>query len=90
MSLRAAINRKCTECIYDPGSPGTKAQQIAVCTSRSCPLFGVRPKTAKVITASLLGYWGLSPGDLDEYAQSLVQPPESARLPNQPSAGEGD
>lgn len=47
MSLRAAINAKCRECIYDPLSGGgTWRQQVAACTSRSCPLYPVRPKSA--------------------------------------------
>jgi hypothetical protein len=44
MSLRKAINDKCIECIYDPiGGPGTWRQQVEECTSKSCPLFPVRP-----------------------------------------------
>lgn len=43
-SLRAAINAKCKECIYDPNSGGgTWRQQIGACTSPKCPLFEVRP-----------------------------------------------
>ena len=44
MSLRAAINAKCRECIYDPypGS-GNWRQQVEACTSPDCPLFSVRP-----------------------------------------------
>ena len=43
-SLRSAINAKCKECIYDPvGGKGTWRQQVEACTSRSCPLFAVRP-----------------------------------------------
>jgi hypothetical protein len=61
MKLRPAINRKFSECVYDPETPGTRAQQIAVCTSKSCPLFDVRPKTAKVISPTLLDFWRLSP-----------------------------
>jgi hypothetical protein len=46
MSLRAAINAKCKECIYDPISGrGTWRQQVEACTSRTCPLFPVRPKS---------------------------------------------
>jgi hypothetical protein len=45
MSLRKAINAKCAECIYSPnGGTGGKLQQIAACTSFSCPLYPVRPK----------------------------------------------
>lgn len=44
MSLRAAINAKCRECIYDPLSgKGTWRQQVEACTSYGCPLYPVRP-----------------------------------------------
>lgn len=44
MSLRAAINAKCRDCIYDPKSGlGNWRQQVEGCTSRSCPLWPVRP-----------------------------------------------
>jgi len=43
-SLRAAINAKCRECIYDPTSGGgTWREQVAACTAPKCPLFSVRP-----------------------------------------------
>ena len=43
-SMRAAINRKCKECIYDPiGGNGTWRQQVADCTATNCPLFELRP-----------------------------------------------
>lgn len=48
MSLRAAINAKCKECIYDPLSGGgTWRQQVEACTSYKCPLFPVRPVAAR-------------------------------------------
>jgi len=44
MSLRAAVNGKCRECICDPRAHGgTWRQQVAACTARGCPLFTVRP-----------------------------------------------
>lgn len=44
LSLRDAINAKCRECIYDPQSgSGTWREQVTACTSRTCPLFAVRP-----------------------------------------------
>lgn len=47
MSLRAAVNAKCKECIYDPiAGRGTWRQQVEACTSRSCPLFAVRPTSS--------------------------------------------
>ena len=42
-SLRAAINAKCRECIYDPHDRGTWREQVERCTGYSCPLFDVRP-----------------------------------------------
>lgn len=44
MSLRAAINGKCRECIYDP-TPGLGnwRQQITACQIASCSLHPYRP-----------------------------------------------
>ncbi len=41
--FRAAINRMCRDCIYDPGAGGTWRQQVEKCTSLACPLYAVRP-----------------------------------------------
>ena len=46
MSLRKAINDKCKECIYDKMGEGNWRQQVEACTSPSCPLFPVRPKSS--------------------------------------------
>ncbi len=47
-SLRTAVNAKCRECIYDPRSgAGTWREQVTACTSRTCPLFSVRPTTSQ-------------------------------------------
>jgi len=47
MSLRAAINAKCKDCIYDPKSGlGTWRQQVEGCTSRNCPLWPHRPTSS--------------------------------------------
>jgi hypothetical protein len=44
MSLRAAINAKCKDCIYDPLSGlGNWRQQVTGCTAKTCPLWPVRP-----------------------------------------------
>lgn len=44
MNLRAAVNAKCKECIYDPVTgKGTWRQQVAACRSTQCPLYWVRP-----------------------------------------------
>jgi len=43
-SMRAAINSKCKDCIYDPlAGLGTWRQQVGGCTSTDCPLFLLRP-----------------------------------------------
>jgi hypothetical protein len=47
VSLRAAINAKCKECIYDRMAPGTWRQQVENCTCKRCPLYDVRPKSTK-------------------------------------------
>jgi len=50
MSLRKAINRKC---IYCESGPGTWRQQVAACTSKTCPLYSVRPMPANGIAREL-------------------------------------
>lgn len=43
-SMRAAINAKCKDCIYDPGcGAGTWRKQVEDCTSPLCPLYPLRP-----------------------------------------------
>lgn len=44
-NLRAAINNKCKECIYDSCAKGTWRYQVEACSSTSCPLYSVRPRT---------------------------------------------
>jgi hypothetical protein len=41
--LRARIDAKCCECIYDPYQSGTWRKQVENCTAPTCPLFDVRP-----------------------------------------------
>jgi hypothetical protein len=44
--LRGKINAKCIECIFDPqGGGGSWRQQVAACTSKTCPLYEVRAKS---------------------------------------------
>jgi hypothetical protein len=44
MSLRAAINAKCKDCIYDPQcGGGTWREQVAQCSAIRCPLWPYRP-----------------------------------------------
>lgn len=47
-SLRSAINAKCRECIYCPlTGTGSWRLQVENCTSISCPLYSVRPKSIR-------------------------------------------
>ena len=43
MSLRAAINGNCRDCIHDPQAPGTWREQVALCSVIRCALWPVRP-----------------------------------------------
>jgi hypothetical protein len=46
-SLRGAIDAFCKHCLYDPGNGnGAWREQIEACTSSSCPLFQVRPRSS--------------------------------------------
>lgn len=43
ISLRKAIDAKCKDCIYDPKcGGGSWREQIAQCSSPSCPLWPIR------------------------------------------------
>ena len=42
MSLRAAINAKCRDCIVDPAASGSAAVQVELCACYACPLWPVR------------------------------------------------
>lgn len=44
---KGKIDAKCVECIYDPLDVGTWRQQVARCTSKTCPLYNSRPKPSK-------------------------------------------
>jgi hypothetical protein len=43
MGLRAAIDAKCRDCIYDDEAPGTWREQVAQCSSIRCALWPDRP-----------------------------------------------
>jgi hypothetical protein len=45
MSMRAAINAKCKDCIYDSCAPGNWRQQVEACTITGCSLHPYRPKS---------------------------------------------
>ena len=47
-SLRAAIDAKCRDCIYDAhGGSGTWREQVEACSSANCPLHPLRPISAR-------------------------------------------
>jgi hypothetical protein len=46
MSMRAAINAKCKDCIYDDCAPGNWRQQVQACTISTCSLWAYRPKSS--------------------------------------------
>lgn len=48
VGLRSKINAKCIECIYDDagGAGGNWRQQTDACTSKTCPLYEVRPRSS--------------------------------------------
>jgi hypothetical protein len=58
-SLRKAINDKCQDCIYDEEAAGNWRVQVSLCSCKSCPLWGVRPKTTSAIPQSVLSYYGI-------------------------------
>ena len=74
-SLRLAINKKCGECIFDFNAPGTRLQQIEACTSKTCPLYNVRPRPTGYMAQSLIA---LESPELGHFAPILdsgqVQP----------------
>lgn len=50
-SLKAAVEAKCKDCIYDPYSPGSWRSQVESCRSEDCPLWPVRPLTIETNNA---------------------------------------
>ena len=73
-SLRKAINKMCSDCVYDSQSPGSRAVQIAICTATDCALYPVRPMTATVIPIRVLEDYGLTVEQLDPRARPFVSP----------------
>ena len=53
MSLRAAINGKCRDCIYDSEGRGTWREQVGQCTIVSCSLWKYRPRPTSYRAASV-------------------------------------
>ena len=82
MSLRAAINAKCRECIYDELAAGSAAVQIELCACYGCPLWPVRKVRPEAIRVPYSGpvceEQGLTPAMAAfRLAHPYVQPPES-------------
>ena len=49
LSLRAAINDLCKQCLYDPGAGlGGWREQISACTCADCALYLVRPGAGRI------------------------------------------
>ncbi len=62
-SLRAAIDDKCRDCIFDPLAVGNWRQQVTLCSVYSCPLWEVRPVSRAPIPEAVLRYYRVKPGD---------------------------
>jgi hypothetical protein len=76
LSLRAAIDAKCKDCIYDPGSGnGGWREQVAGCCSSNCPLHSVRPLPVKATNpAAELRDRAALVIEADGHEQSLIDP----------------
>ena len=69
MSLRKRIDRHCRDCTYDPASPGTWRQQVALCNVKSCQFWEIRAKPTSPIPESTLRWYGV---DLAEFQPLLT------------------
>ena len=49
--MRAAINAKCKDCIYDSCAPGNWRQQVHACHIKSCSLWPYRPLSESPLEA---------------------------------------
>lgn len=76
MSLRAAIDTKCKDCIYDPRcGGGTWREQIAQCSCVDCPLWSVR-------TGPTSGRFANYPKRIEDISREWVKVPVGqAELP---------
>ena len=82
MSLRAAINGKCRDCIHDPDAAGSAAVQVELCACFDCPLWTVRPVRPVAVrgpySAPVCEEQGLSPAlAAFRLAHPFTRPPES-------------
>lgn len=79
VSLRAAINAKCKDCIYDPKcGGGTWREQVAQCSAANCPLWPVRP-------APTSGPFGNPPRRPEDIPSGWVTLPTGAAFTANPS-----
>jgi len=78
MSLRAAIDAKCKDCIYDPKCGGGHwREQVAQCSSIDCPLWPVRP-------APQSGRFANPPRDTEAVAREWVTLPVGEAVSGHP------
>ncbi len=56
VSWRNAVNEKCKDCIYDEYGEGTWKAQVEACTMPDCPLYTIRPVTAKTRKERAVAY----------------------------------
>ena len=61
LSLRAAINDKCKECLFDEQERGTWREQIFMCADVRCPLYRVRPRPAITADCRVLEWMRAEP-----------------------------
>ena len=85
MSLRAAINAKCRDCIVDELAAGSAAVQIELCACFDCPLWPVRkvrPEADRgAYSAPVCDEQGLSPAlAAFRLAHPYERPPEALYL----------
>lgn len=67
--LRKSVNLKCKQCIHDPYSGnGTWRQQVQACTSKTCPLYPVRPMPTDNTTGELIA---LTESENDHFSASV-------------------
>lgn len=75
MSLRAAINDKCKDCIYDRCAPGNWRQQVSACTITGCSLWPYRPQSKPRATTT---------AGMDGSVQKTIESTPESALPESP------
>ena len=84
-NLRKRINANCKGCTYDCKAPGTWRQQITLCSVFRCPMWGVRPTSQTEISNSVLEFYGITPGTLEEELTELKRKHEEEMTKRYPS-----